>query len=40
MTADYREHLAERLAAVALLDLDTARRHVQAVGIDPLPRRP
>jgi hypothetical protein len=32
--------LAQQLAAVALLDLETARRHVAAVGIDPVERRP
>jgi hypothetical protein len=41
MPAAYQEHLAQRLAAAALIDLDLARRHVQAVGIKPLPpRRP
>jgi hypothetical protein len=36
---DYIEKLAQQLAAVALIDLDTARRHVAAVGIAPLPPR-
>jgi hypothetical protein len=33
------KHLATRLAGVALLDLETARRHVQQVGIAPLSAR-
>jgi hypothetical protein len=37
MSPEYREALATRLAATALLDLDTARRHVEQLGIDPIP---
>jgi hypothetical protein len=40
MSAAYMEQLTAQLSVVALLDLDTARRHVAAVGIDPVERRP
>jgi hypothetical protein len=39
MTPEYREHLAARLAAAALLPLEMARKHVAQVGIDPIPAR-
>jgi hypothetical protein len=40
LTPAYIEHLASRLAEAACLDLNLARKHVQAVAIRPLPPRP
>jgi hypothetical protein len=37
MPLEYREHLAQRLAETAMLDIDLARQHVLAVAIKPLP---
>jgi hypothetical protein len=39
MAREYRERLALQLAEAALLDLDTARRRVVQLGIDPIPER-
>jgi hypothetical protein len=37
MSPAYLESLAQRLSETALLDLELARQHVQALAVRPLP---